>query len=424
MVPPPALPRVAVPTLLPRPFQTVCQVGKGSYGIVWSARHRQRDTQVAIKHIDRVFCGSSADSIRILRELKFLRYLKHPNIIQVEDVLVPQRRQQFNDVFIVFELMDADLAHLIKSETRYDDSHIRWIMYQLLLAVQYVHSSGVIHRDLKPGNVLVNKNCDVKLCDFGMARANTPGLNERGAWTDYVQSRWYRAPELICGSKLPYTGKVDAWAAGCIMGELLRRKPIFPGRAAKQQLAFFVETLGPPTLDTMSKFSHSEMTTYLSDLARRRPERDLMDSFPGAQPLAIELMGGLLDIDPDERLSAEEALRHPYFEELWKLPMRPGEFIQLSSDDFAFENQTRNGYSMSQLRTLMEEEIDLWHPAEEEEGDAVAQAGAAVGGMKVSNPGEDSPDSPDEEGGAATPPPPEDEESALARTTSPPMSVA
>jgi len=144
-------------------YEVSHRIGKGSYGTVVAGRNRSTGEKVAIKHIDRVF-ADKADTVRIIRELRFLRLLRHPNIVAVSEVLIPQREKTFDDIFIVTELLDTDLAHLIKSKTKYDDIHTRWLLFQLLRGLKHIHAASVYHRDLKPGNLLLNANCDLKIC--------------------------------------------------------------------------------------------------------------------------------------------------------------------------------------------------------------------------------------------------------------------
>ena len=262
-------------------------IGKGSYGIVCSAQNRYTGEKVAIKHIDRVL-ADKADTVRIIRELRFLRLLKHPNIIAVHDVMLPSQRKDFDAIYIVFELLDTDLAHLIRSKTKYEEVHIQWLLYQLFAGLRHIHEASVFHRDLKPGNILVNANCDLKvtrpqqlparmgrslprfstlfwqltcvlgarlggschmqICDFGLARADFSDVSKHTVfWTDYVATRWYRAPELICSYFTRYSAAVDIWAAGCICAELLRRKPLFPGHSVYQQIELITEKTGSPS---------------------------------------------------------------------------------------------------------------------------------------------------------------------------------
>ena len=267
-------------------------IGKGSYGTVVAARNKHTGEKVAIKHIDRVF-ADKADTVRIIRELRFLRLLKHPNIIGVVDVLLPQQRTTFDDIYIVFELLDTDLAHMIRSKTKYDETHRQWLIYQLLAGLKHIHGANVFHRDLKPGNVLLNADCDLKICDFGLARCNFPDQKHAVFWTDYVATRWYRAPELICSYYTKYTTAIDIWSVGCIFAELMRRKPLFPGHNVYHQLDLITDLLGKPLDEEIEKVRSEKARDYLNSL-QFKPPRDLAPLFPvpRPRPFPSSLAGG------------------------------------------------------------------------------------------------------------------------------------
>jgi serine/threonine protein kinase len=340
--------------------------GKGSYGVVWAGRSRQTRVKVAIKHIDRVF-QVKEDAIRILRELQFLRMLRHPKIISVENVLLPRDAKTFNDVHIVFELFDTDLSHMIRSETRYDESHRRWIIYQTLHAMRHIHAAGVIHRDLKPGNILINANCDIKVCDLGMARARVPGAaNEDVAmWTDYVASRWYRAPELICCYYSQYTQSVDMWSVGCIMAELISRKPIFPGKTSHQQLDLITTLMGSPTDKEMSQLKSSKAKGHLDLMKGKRP-RKMSTIYPGTDDVALELIHDLLAFNPNRRATAASGLEHRYFTDIRDLESAQIPSVpvpQFAPDQFEWEHAKKKSVTKERLRELMYEEILTYHSA-------------------------------------------------------------
>ena len=207
--------------------------GDGSYGFVASAEDTITGEKVAIKKIKDAF-SDSVDAKRILRELKLLRHFNsHENIISILDIMtVPVNSPKFDDIYIVTNLMESDLERIIRSRQVLTDQHFQYFLYQILRALKYVHSANVLHRDLKPSNLLVNANCDLALCDFGLAR----GFENEGedTLTQYVVTRWYRAPELLCES--PYYGKpVDIWSVGCIFSELLAQEPFFRGENPQHQ---------------------------------------------------------------------------------------------------------------------------------------------------------------------------------------------
>ena len=195
----------------------------------------------------------------------------------------------------------------------------QFFIYQVLRGLKYIHSANVIHRDLKPRNLLVNSNCDLKICDFGLARVDDPENNDRALMSSYVATRWYRAPEVILGRKR-YTKAVDMWSVGCILAELVGRKPIFPGRDSFHQITLIVSILGTPPPNPHPTPSDNKNTTgptddYVSNLPKK-PKLSFRSLYPRASALACDLLDKLLVFEPEKRLTVEEALRHPYLEEL------------------------------------------------------------------------------------------------------------
>ncbi|XP_043457922.1 mitogen-activated protein kinase 15 isoform X2 [Prionailurus bengalensis] len=186
-------------------------------------------------------------------------------------------------------------------------------MYQLLRATKFIHSGGVIHRDQKPSNILLDASCLVKLCDFGLARplGGLPEGPEGPALTDYVATRWYRAPEVLLSSSW-YTPGVDMWSLGCVLGEMLRGRPLFPGTSTLHQLELILETIPPPSKEDLLALSSSFSASVLPCLGSR--PRQTLDALlpPDTPPEALDLLKGLLVFAPGKRLSAAQALRHPY----------------------------------------------------------------------------------------------------------------
>ncbi len=209
-------------------------VGSGAYGVVISAQDTQLNSRVAIKMVPKAF-QDEIDAKRILREIKLLKHLKHDNIVGIVDMMPPMTRyvDDFHDVYIVSELMETDLYRIIYSKQSLSIDHVKYFAYQILRALKYIHSANVLHRDLKPSNLLVNSNCDLKICEFGLARGvlddnQMKDHSSRPLLTEYVVTRWYRAPEIMLACH-EYDKPVDVWSTGCILAELLARKPYFPG---------------------------------------------------------------------------------------------------------------------------------------------------------------------------------------------------
>lgn len=209
-------------------------IGSGAYGVVISAQDTHLNCRVAIKMVPKAF-QDEIDAKRILREIKLLKHFKHENIVNIVDMMPPMARyvDDFTDVYIVGELMETDLYRIIYSKQSLSLDHVQYFIYQVLRALKYIHSANVLHRDLKPSNLLVNSNCDLKVCDFGLARGvfdseQMKDSSKRHLLTEYVVTRWYRAPEIMLACH-EYDKPVDIWSTGCILAELLARKPFFPG---------------------------------------------------------------------------------------------------------------------------------------------------------------------------------------------------
>ena len=220
-----------------RRYNMIKTIGSGAYGTVISAKDLNRGSNVAIKMIPRAF-NDEIDAKRILREIKLLKHFRHDNIISILDMMPPlaQSVEDFHDVYIVTDLMESDLHRIIYSKQSLSIDHVQYFLYQVLRALKYMHSANVLHRDLKPSNLLVNSNCDLKVCDFGLARgisSSHDAEHEAGnggsmLLTEYVVTRWYRAPEIMLACH-EYSKPSDIWSVGCIFAELLGRKPLFPG---------------------------------------------------------------------------------------------------------------------------------------------------------------------------------------------------
>ena len=190
-----------------------------AYGIVWKAIDKKTREVVALKKVFDAF-QNATDAQRTFREIMFLQELNnHENIVKLWNVL---KADNDRDIYLVFEFMDTDLHAVIRANIL-EEVHKQYIMYQLLKALKYMHTAGMLHRDMKPSNMLLNSDCLVKVCDFGLARS-IASMNASSAsnpvLTDYVATRWYRAPEILLGST-KYTKGVDMWSIGCILGEVL-----------------------------------------------------------------------------------------------------------------------------------------------------------------------------------------------------------
>uniref|UniRef100_A0A2N9H0C2 Mitogen-activated protein kinase n=1 Tax=Fagus sylvatica TaxID=28930 RepID=A0A2N9H0C2_FAGSY len=314
-------------------------VGRGAYGIVCCAKNSKTNEEVAIKKIGNAF-DNRIDAKRTLREIKLLCHMDHENVIKIKDIIRPPEREKFNDVYIVYELMDTDLNQIIRSTQALTDDHCQYFLYQLLRGLKYIHSANVLHRDLKPSNLLLDANCDLKICDFGLARTTS----ETDFMTEYVVTRWYRAPELLLNCS-EYTAAIDIWSVGCIFLEIIRREPLFPGKDYVQQLMLITELLGSPDDSDLGFLRSDNARKYVRQLPHF-PKQPFTKKFPNVSPIAIDLAEKMLVFDPCKRITVEEALNHPFLSGLHEIneePICPSPFV------FDFEHASLDEEDIKEL---------------------------------------------------------------------------
>ncbi len=362
----------------PLPFVSV----GGSYGIVCKAEDTKKKDTVAIKKINNTFANLT-DAKRILREIKLLRHLKHENIISILDIMtVPQNVVNFEDVYLVTNLMETDLDRIIRSKQPMTEQHFQYFVYQMLLGLKFMHSAGVVHRDLKPANLLVNANCDLKICDFGLARGVSMEEESPDApLTEYVVTRWYRAPELLAGNQ-NYGFGVDVWALGCIFAELLNGVPFFPGKDPKHQLKVIIDKTGSPSEEDLDFIDSEPVLKAIREIGFKA-KVPLKKYFPKTSDDAIAILDLMMMFDPGKRCTVDEALDHTFMKNLRQEgddPVCPTPF------NFDFEKEYEDAGAeipKAKLQELMHKERLALRPEGEEgrqEDDGSAGAGAGTGG--------------------------------------------
>ncbi|MBA0744598.1 hypothetical protein Gogos_007213 [Gossypium gossypioides] len=335
-------------------YQVQEVIGKGSYGVVASAIDTHTGKKVAIKKINEVFEHVS-DATRILREIKLLRLLRHPDVVQIKHIMLPPSRREFRDIYVVFELMESDLHQVIRANDDLTPEHHQFFLYQLLRGLKYIHAANVFHRDLKPKNILANADCKLKICDFGLARVSFNDAPSAIFWT--------------------YTPAIDIWSIGCIFAEMLIGKPLFPGKNVVHQLDLMTDMLGTPSAESISKIRNEKARRYLSSMRRKQPV-PFSHKFPNVDPLALRLLERLLAFDPKDRPTAEEvrllsesvfpksmkkgkeALADPYFYGLANVDREPTT-QPISKLEFEFE---RRKLAKDDVRELIYREILEYHP--------------------------------------------------------------
>ena len=287
-------------------YEVLGVVGEGAYGIVYKCKNKETGKYVAIKKFKEV--GDELVKKTMKRELKMLQRLHHPNVVEFQDAF---RRK--GNLFLVFEFVDKNLLELLQEHPNgLDPNLIRHLIYQLCKSIKYLHEQNIIHRDIKPENLLITDKMESKLCDFGFARLVSE-TNEK--LTDYVATRWYRAPELLL-SQGNYGKEVDYWAIGCIMGELVDGNPLFPGENELDQIHCIQKVLGNLTDKQEEMFYNNPIFNGKSLLNVTKPEtleKRYMGKF---SKKAISFMKGLLALDPKKRLNGNTVFKHAYFEKL------------------------------------------------------------------------------------------------------------
>uniref|UniRef100_H2LQQ3 non-specific serine/threonine protein kinase n=1 Tax=Oryzias latipes TaxID=8090 RepID=H2LQQ3_ORYLA len=291
-------------------YTTLKQLGDGTYGSVLMGRNNESGEYVAIKRMKKKFY--SWDECMNLREVKSLKKLNHANVVKLKEVI-----RENDHLYFVFEYMKENLYQLMKDRIKkFPESVIRNISFQILQGLSFIHKHGFFHRDMKPENLLCMGPELVKIADFGLARE----IRSKPPYTDYVSTRWYRAPEVLLRSST-YGSPIDLWAVGCIMAELYTLRPLFPGNSEMDEIFKICQVLG-----TVKKTEWPEGYQLASAMNFRFPQcvpTHLKTLIPNASNEAIALMKDFLQWDPKKRPTAAQALRYPYFQVGQVLGPRP-----------------------------------------------------------------------------------------------------
>ncbi|KAH3677231.1 hypothetical protein WICMUC_001812 [Wickerhamomyces mucosus] len=336
-------------------YHILKMLGKGSYGIVCSAldlTNRDNPVPIAIKKVTNIFTKDILLK-RAVRELKLMRFFKgHKNIVNLYELdivyCIP-----YDGLYCFQELADYDLARVIHSSAQFSEFHIKNFLYQILCGVKYIHSADVIHRDLKPGNILINHQGNLKICDFGLARGISPKFmkSKPNSITNYVATRWYRAPELILSRK-KYSKAIDMWAVGCIFAELYARRALFMGSDIIHQATEILKVLGTPNRKIISSYGTSiamELLNPPNPQYRPIPWNEIL---PYASNLALDLLGKLLCWDVLERYDVTQSIEHPFLIDIRDALDEP---VCLAPFDFSFEN---TAITLNDYKILIHEEVE------------------------------------------------------------------
>ncbi|KYR00380.1 p34-cdc2 protein [Tieghemostelium lacteum] len=283
-------------------FQKLEKLGEGTYGKVYKAKEKSTGRLVALKKIRLEDDGVPSTA---LREISILKDIPHPNVVTLYDVLHCSNR-----LYLVFEYLDQDLKKYMDQVQYMSPQLVKSYLYQLLKGLAHSHSHRILHRDLKPQNLLIDRMGALKLADFGLARAISIPVR---LYTHEIVTLWYRAPEVLLGSKT-YSVPVDIWSVGCIFAEMLTKKPLFSGDCEIDQIYRIFRILGTPTESIWPG------VTSLPNFVATFPNwigQPLSKTFPTiVDHLALDLLDQMLQYEPSRRISAKAALNHPYFSDL------------------------------------------------------------------------------------------------------------
>lgn len=289
-------------------YEPVAEIGEGAYGKVYKARDLKNGGRfVALKRV-RVQTEEEGMPLSTIREVAVLKQLEafgHPNVVRLFDVCTVSRTNRETKLTLVFEHVDQDLTTYLEKapDPGVPPETIKDMMYQLLQGLDFLHSHRVVHRDLKPQNILVTSGGQIKLADFGLARIYSFQM----ALTSVVVTLWYRAPEVLLQSS--YATPVDLWSVGCIFAEMFRRRPLFRGNSDVDQLGKIFDVVGVPSPEDWPQEVALPQSAFTP-----RPPKPIEDLVPDMDEEGRALLMQFLTFNPSRRISAFSALSHPYFQ--------------------------------------------------------------------------------------------------------------
>ncbi|CAI2349228.1 unnamed protein product [Caenorhabditis sp. 36 PRJEB53466] len=306
-------------------YEMLDQIGEGTYGQVYKAVNKKTGVQVALKRV-RLENEKEGFPITAIREIKILRQLNHKNVVRLfdivlDDISVEELKKTRANFYLVFEYVDHDLIGLLESKEliEFSKEQICSLFKQLLEGLAYCHNTGFLHRDIKCSNILVNNKGELKIADLGLARLWQK--ETKRLYTNRVITLWYRPPELLLGDEC-YGPAVDVWSAGCMLGELFTRKPIFNGNNELQQLDLISKQCGTPNPDNWPTLT--ELIGWKTYKPRKMYIRRIREEYEHIMPRdAVDLLDKMLTLNPDKRISAKEALLHPWIRSLDNAVVQP-----------------------------------------------------------------------------------------------------
>ena len=288
-------------------YTKTSKLGEGTYGVVYKAKDQKGQEIYALKKI-RLQAEEEGIPSTAIREISLLKELNHINIVKLYDVMHTPKK-----LTLVFEYCEQELKKVIDASNGkgLDKKLVKSYLYQLLKGIEFIHKHKVLHRDLKPQNLLMN-NGILKIADFGLARGyGIPVKN----YTHEVVTLWYRPPDVLLGSKT-YGTTVDIWSIGCIFAEMVTGKPLFMGKSESDQLKKIFKIRGTPSDNYASSLKELSEWGVGENVFEPWPEDDIKKYVPNLDPEGVDLLLKFLQIEPDKRISAEEALKHPFFDDI------------------------------------------------------------------------------------------------------------
>ena len=332
-------------------YEVLGIVGEGAYGIVYKCLNKVTNKYVAVKKFKETQDKLVQKTMK--RELAMLQMLRHENVVEFQESFVSK-----GNFFLVFEYVEKNLLEVLEESPHgLSPKLIRSLVYQMCKAVAYLHKNNMIHRDVKPENLLIDENLNLKLCDFGFARKVKLNKNNNNidTMTDYVATRWYRSPELLLSGGI-YGPEVDYWAIGCIMGELADGNPMFPGEDEVDQLDCIIKILGNLPESLVNMYYENQIYNGKELLHVKKPET-LEKRYLGIlSPTAIDFMKGLLELDPNKRLSGENVFKHKYFSVFMKNNNNNGIGNNNNNNNIATNNNLNNSNSATNIKVNSKEE--------------------------------------------------------------------
>mmetsp|Transcript_25784 Transcript_25784/g.43471 ORF Transcript_25784/g.43471 Transcript_25784/m.43471 type:complete len:626 (-) Transcript_25784:341-2218(-) len=332
-------------------------LGRGSFGVVCTAVDKVRNQTIAIKRI-RPFANDEWDARHTLREIRLMKLLgRHPNVISLYELSIFEDK---SELYMMMELMDCDLHRIIQSKQPLNDMHYKCFARQMLEGIKAMHQVGVFHRDLKPGNILVSKDCQLRITDFGLARfmdeETLSGQNRQNPLTEYVVTRWYRCPELLLSPNLPYGAAIDIWSIGCIIGELIKRKPLFPGKSHANQVQLILEVRGYKGPRDVGFELSSEASSFL-DRRCKYPGKSLSSFIPQCTDSSLRLLEQLLQLNPKLRPTADQALQFDYINDAQVMCDYTDVATTPRRVDERFFDFEREDYKLEELQKMVRDEV-------------------------------------------------------------------